>query len=164
MSNRTRWAAGVLALAVASGGAYAVANEAGFRGHHGRRGLGRGLQALNLTDEQKASFRSMLQEQRQASEPQREQIRDLRQQMRQQLDTGKADPAQIGELAIQAHAVRAQLRASREQALQRFEALLTPEQKAKLDQLKQERGKRGFRRFGGERPDRTREGVPGSSF
>jgi Spy/CpxP family protein refolding chaperone len=85
-----------------------------------------------------------MEEQRKVTEPQREQMHAVREQIRQLLDGGKADPAEVGRLTIQAHALGLQLRESHKQAFEKFAAQLTPEQKAKLDQMKQERGQHGF--------------------
>ena len=159
MAKRTTWAAALgLALAVAGAGTVAVAGEGegGHRGWHGRGGPGgfRGFRALDLTEEQRTQAKAIFDEQRKASEPQRAQMHELRTQMREQLDSGKADPTAIGQLAIQAHAIGQQLREARERGHERLLAILTPEQKAKLEQMKSERGNRGFGRRGfGPRPD-----------
>ena len=164
MSNRTKVAVAALALAVAGTGTLALAKEGEGRHFRGRgAGFSRGLQALDLTEEQKASFKSIMQEERQASEPQREQVRAVRQQIRELLDSGKADPAEVGRLTIQAHTLGKQLREQHKLAFEKFEAQLTPEQKAKFDQMKQEREERGFGRRG-PRPDHDSDDEPGSSF
>jgi Spy/CpxP family protein refolding chaperone len=163
MFHHTKVAAAALALAVASTGALALADQGEGHRFHGRGpGFAHGLRALDLTEEQQAALKSIMQEQRQASEPQREQMRGLRQQIRQLLDSGKADPAEVGRLTIQAHTLGLQLREQHKRAFEKFGAQLTPEQKAKLDQMKQEREKRGFGRRG-PRPDHDMD-DPGSSF
>ena len=142
------------ALALASASAYAVgAPEAGGRpGRTQGRGEWGGpmrmgmMGALNLTEEQRASFKQIVEEQHQAQQPLRQQERELREQIRQQLDGGNADPTTIGQLTIQAHALGKQLHESRAALMERFEALLTPEQKARLEQLKSERGRPSLRR------------------
>jgi periplasmic protein CpxP/Spy len=165
MFNRTKLAAAALALTVAGSGALALANEGeGHRSHGRRGGFGRGMRALDLTEEQKASFKSIMDEQRKNSEPQRQQMQALRDQIRQQLDGGKADATKVGQLTIQAHTLGLQLREQHKRAFEKFEALLTAEQKAKLDQMKEERGKRGFGRRG-PGPDRDSDDEnPGTSF
>ena len=163
MLNRKKVAAAALALAVAGTGTLALANQGEGHRYRGRgAGFGRGLRALDLTDDQKAALKSIMDEQRKISEPQREQMRAVRQQVRTLLDSGKADPAEVGRLTIQAHTLGLQLREQHKRAFEKFEAQLTPEQKAKLDQMKQERGKRGFERRGPDHdPD---DDDPGSSF
>jgi periplasmic protein CpxP/Spy len=173
MMKRTTWAAALgLALAVAGAGTVAVAKEAGEgRGFHGRGGPGGfgGFRALELTEEQRTQVKAIFDEQRKASEPQRAQMHELRKQMREQLDSGKADAAAIGQLAIQAHALGSQLREARERVHERIQAILTPEQKAKLEQMKSERGQHGFGRRGFGRPGADEAGdddaaEPGQQF
>jgi len=171
MTKRTTWAAAVgLALAVAGAGTVAVAGEGGHRGSHGRGGPGgfRGFRGLDLTEEQRTQAKAIFEEQRKASEPQRAQMHELRSQMREQLDSGRADATAIGQLAIQTHAIGQQLREARERSHERFVAILTPEQKAKLEQMKSERGNRGFGHRGfGPRPEadeRDDEDAPGQQF
>lgn len=148
-----------LALSMASAGVYAAGDPAaegpGRHGPDGRRfGMMRMAHALDLTEEQQASLKQMIDEQRKAVEPLVQQKRDLRRQIREQLDSEAADATTIGQLTIQSHNLGKQLRAAHEGMKERFESVLTPEQKAKLEQLKAERGKRGFRRPGrfGPRP------------
>ena len=170
MTKRTTWAAALgLALAVAGAGTVVVAGEGGYRGSHGRGGTGfRGFRALELTEEQRTQAKAIFEEARKASEPQRAQMHELRSQMRVQLDSGKADATAIGQLAIQTHAIGQQLREARERAHERLVAILTPEQKAKLEQMRSERGNRGFGRHGfGPRPEgdeRDDEDAPGQQF
>lgn len=161
MTTRTTWMAAVgLALAVAGAGTVAIAGEGGHRGHHGRGAPGfRGFRALDLTEEQKTQAKAIFEEQRKAGEPQRAQMHELRTQMREQLASGNADATAIGQLAIQTHAIGSQLREARERGHERFVAILTPEQKSKLEQMKSERGQRGFGRRGfGSRPDADERG------
>jgi protein CpxP len=139
---------GALALAATS---VQAGDEPGRQGRHQWREMRMGRD-LNLTDEQRASFKSIREEHRKAQEPLRQQHRELRQQIRQQLEGGNADPTAIGQLTIQAHALGRQLRESHAGLRERFEALLTPEQKARLEELKSQRGQRGQRRLG--RPGR----------
>jgi Spy/CpxP family protein refolding chaperone len=137
-------------LAVAAVSVYAQdAPEAGGRPgrmHARWGGPLRVARALNLTEEQRASVKALMEEHHQSLQPLREQERDLRQQIRQQLDGGSADPTTIGQLTIQAHAVGQQLHQSHAALMERFQALLTPEQKARLEQLKSERGRPRFQR------------------
>ncbi|HEX6739670.1 MAG TPA: Spy/CpxP family protein refolding chaperone [Vicinamibacteria bacterium] len=159
---------GALALAAAS--VYAVEGpggegHAGFR--HGGRGWGgpmRMVRALNLTEEQRAQFKQLAEEHHKAQQPLREQAQALHQQLRQNLESGTPDAAAVGQLAIQAHAVEKQLHESRAQLMERFEGLLTPEQKAKLEELKSQRGQRGFDRSGPRRQKRTAPDAPGAQL
>ena len=166
MSYRTKLAAAVLAASVAGTGTLALAGEGGGRFHGRGAGFGRGLRGLDLTDDQKSSLKALMEEQRKNSQPQREQIQALRQQIREQLDSGKADAATVGRLTIQAHTLRLQLREAHKRAFEKFEATLTAEQKAKLQQTKEQGGKRGFGRrgWGPDRPESHDDSDSGSSF
>jgi Spy/CpxP family protein refolding chaperone len=144
---------GVLSVAVA--GVTALAAQKAAESHDGGRGFRRGgfmagrmARALDLTDDQKASVKALMEEQRKAAEPLWQQHRELRQQIRQQLDSGNPDPATVGRLTIQASGVGKQLREARAQAKERLSALLTAEQKTRLDALQKARGWRGHRGFG----------------
>jgi periplasmic protein CpxP/Spy len=153
-----------LALSMASAGAYAgtespAAEGPGRHGPHGARRFGMMVRALDLTEEQQASLKQMMDEQRKAVEPLVQQQRELRRQIREQLDSESADAATVGQLTIQAHNLGKQLGAAHDGMKERFESILTPEQKTKLEQLKAERGKRGFRRPGrfGPRPQTPKD-------
>ena len=141
---------GALALATASASAVGLPESQGQPGRrHGGHlwgGPQRMGQALDLTEEQRASFKQLAEEHHKAVQPLRQQERELRQQIRQQLEGGNADATTIGQLTIQAHSIGKQLRESHAALMERFEGLLTPEQKAKLEEMKSQRGKRMERR------------------
>jgi protein CpxP len=138
---------GVLILAAAGAYAAGVPEGGGPGRRHGRHEFGafRMGQALNLTDEQRASMKQIMEEHHKALEPVRKQHHELREQIRQQLESGNADATAIGQLTIQAHGLEKQLHESRSDLRERFEALLTPEQKARLEELKSQREQRGPR-------------------
>ena len=123
----------------------------GPRGWHGRGGFGlmRMARGLDLTVEQKESFKALADEHRQAVEPLWQKHRELRQEIRKQLDAGNTDAQTVGQLTIDAHQVAQEMAESRKQVKEKFEALLTPEQKTKLEQFESRRGKRGPRGFFG---------------
>jgi Spy/CpxP family protein refolding chaperone len=104
---------------------------------------------LDLSEEQRESFKALADEHRQAMEPLWQKHRELRQEMRKQLDAGNADAQAVGQLAIDAHQVAQQMAESRRQVKEKFEALLTPDQKTKLKEFESRRGKRGPRGFFG---------------
>ena len=160
MSAGSNWMRGAAlaafgALSLAAAGVTARAAQSATETHDAgsgfRRGgfmLGRMARALDLTEDQKASVKALMAEQRKAVEPLRAQHRELRQQIRQQLDSGNPDPAAVGRLTIQAHTVGEQLRDARAQMKDKISALLTPEQKTRLDALEKAHGGRGHRGFG----------------
>jgi Spy/CpxP family protein refolding chaperone len=91
---------------------------------------------LNLTDAQREQFKTLRQKYRQQDGPAREEAMKLMQQKR----AGTLDAAGEARLQEIHKSFRAQQAARRAE----FEALLTPEQKAKIEQMKQ--GRRGFGR------------------
>jgi Spy/CpxP family protein refolding chaperone len=104
----------------------------GRQGRHGRHQLGRVFRELNLTDAQKEQLKAL----RQQSAPQREEARKLMQQKR----AGTLDAngqARLEQLKAQAKATKEANRAA-------FLAILTPEQKAQIEQFKQRAKDRGL--------------------
>jgi Spy/CpxP family protein refolding chaperone len=104
----------------------------GRHGRHGRHQMGRVFRELNLTDAQKEQLQAL----RQQSAPQREEARQLLQQKR----AGTLDAngqARLEQLKAQAKATKEANRAA-------FLAILTPEQKAQLEQFKQRAKDRGL--------------------
>ena len=150
--NRTMKLAGAAALSLFGLAAIGLAGEGGgfgdrepgMRGRHheGRRGMREGFRDLNLTDEQKAQFKTLREQQREAMRPLMEQRRELREQIRQALEAANPDTARIGQLEVQAHRLDQQLRAEHEKMHAAFLNILTPEQKAKVEQRRQEHEQR----------------------
>jgi protein CpxP len=161
--NRTIKFAGAAVLALGLAGVGLAADEGAGRGEGFGRGRGHGrhggdfMRSLNLTDDQKAQLKSMREQQHEALKPVFEQERALRDQIRQALDSGNADAARVGQLEIQAHKLRQQIRAEREKGMAAFVGVLTPEQKAQWEKMKQEREQRRqqFKDRRGERPDKS---------
>ena len=144
--NRTIKFAGAAVLALGLAGAGLAADEGAGRGEgrggrHGRHG-GEFMRSLNLTDDQKAQLKSMREQQEEALRPVFEQERALREQMREALESGNPDASRIGQLEIQSHRLRQQIRAEREKAMASFVNVLTPEQKAQWEKMQQERKQR----------------------
>jgi len=98
----------------------------------GMRGVGRGVRELNLTEQQRQQMKSIAQGQFQNTQTQRQELRQLAEKRR----TGTLTDAEM------AHAkeLRQQLRQSRQGVRTQMLALLTPEQKTKLDEIKKTRG------------------------
>ncbi|MDQ3800651.1 MAG: Spy/CpxP family protein refolding chaperone [Acidobacteriota bacterium] len=110
----------------------------GFRrgGHGGGFGM-RGLRELNLTDAQKEQIRGILESKRanrEANQTQREELR--------QIVEAKRSGTITAEQQERLRAFREQRREAARQLHEQILAVLTPEQKAQLEQLKQERQKR----------------------
>ena len=161
--NRTIKFAGAAVLALGLAGAGVAADEgrgegSGRGGRHGRHG-GEFMRGLNLTDDQKAQLKTMREQQREALRPVSEQHRALREQIREALESPNPDASRIGQLEIQAHRLREQMRAEREKAMASFVNVLTPEQRAQWEKMQQERKQRReqFRERRDDRQERDQQ-------
>ncbi len=96
-----------------------------------RMGMLRGLRQLNLTDQQKQQARSIVQTNFQSTQAQRQELRKLMEQRR-------AGPLDANGIA-RAKELRGQMRESRKAVRAQLAALLTPDQKAKLEELRKAR-------------------------
>ena len=88
---------------------------------------------LNLTGAQKAQFASEWQATRASARPIHGQLKQLRQQMFQAVRAN--DTAAIGQLSAKEGALEGQLSAMRHEQFAKIYGQLTPEQRAKADQL-----------------------------
>jgi protein CpxP len=145
--NRSIKFVGAAVLALGLAGVGLAADEGAGRGEgFGRRGMhgrhGGDFRALNLTEDQKAQLKALREQQREAMKPVFEQQRALRDQIRQALESAKPDATRIGQLEIQSHQLRLQMKAAHEKAMASFANVLTPEQKAQWEKMQQERKQR----------------------
>ena len=100
------------------------------------RGQKRGeavAQYLNLTDAQKEQAKAELQAARNSAQAVRQQLRQVRQDMLQAIRAN--DTSGIQQLSAQEGSLKGQLSMSRGEAFAKIYANLTPEQRAKADQL-----------------------------
>lgn len=129
-----RTAIGALALGLLLAGSAAAAQEfrAGREGAPGRS-LKAALATLDLTDAQKEKVRQLLESERPKYESLRQEGRAARQALRAAADAPDVDPAAVGAafMSVRAHAKT--VRAEREASKLKLEALLTPEQKGRLE-------------------------------
>jgi Spy/CpxP family protein refolding chaperone len=140
---------GVVTLLVAPG---ATAQPWGpGEGRRGPGGPGGPARFLELTEEQQAVAREAFEQQRPAMREIREKLRENREARREALETETPDPFAVGELVIEGHALQVQARALRDESKRALEAVLTPEQKQKLEALEAVRGFGGPRGPGGRR-------------
>ena len=163
-------------LAVGSVGTYALAQSGtgqndqtkpgvgkrGFGEGRGRRGPGRegrgqfgmmGLRGLNLTDAQKAQVKQLHDTHRQNTQSVRAELRTKMQELRQANANGTFNEALAAQKLAETAPLRAKLMADQFKLRQETLALLTPEQKTQLEQMRErfksnrgERGKRSERR------------------
>jgi Spy/CpxP family protein refolding chaperone len=93
---------------------------------------------LNLTDDQKQQAKTILQSARESSRPLREQLRQSRMALRNAVKAGKSD-AEIDQLSANVGNLVGQMTANHTKAFAKVYNLLTPEQRAKADQLAAQR-------------------------
>lgn len=100
-------------------------------GPDGEMGMMRAFRELNLTDAQKEQMRALGEKYRTSMQPQREELRQLREQFEQ----GAAAP----DATTKAQNLIAQLRASGKAMRNEMLTVLTPEQRTQLEQIEKER-------------------------
>ncbi len=119
-----------------------------FGAHRGGHGFhpGRFARFLDHTAEQVEAARAIFDAAREETKPVREAQRALHDELKALLDTDSPDATAVGELVLSLHADRGQVKAIHEAAFEEFKALLTAEQLAKLERLREVR-----RHFGAPR-------------
>ena len=135
--------AAALALAVAILGVGAHTALAGKGGHHGMdqaEHMAKLATALGLSDQQKAAARKLHEQTAAKAGPLREQARLQHDEIEAMLESGSADPAELGQRLIEMHATHKKLEALHAQTFASFRAQLGAEQRAKLDKLHQGHG------------------------
>ncbi|HTM20201.1 MAG TPA: Spy/CpxP family protein refolding chaperone [Kofleriaceae bacterium] len=90
---------------------------------------------IGMTDQQKVQARKIHEEFAPRARPLHEQLKKQHDEIEAILDSGHADPADVGRRVIAAWQTHKQLRALHEQVLGKIRTLLTPEQRTKLDKL-----------------------------
>jgi Spy/CpxP family protein refolding chaperone len=124
-------AVGALALAPPDPAATAAPMSQGhFEGH-----LQHLTQKLNLTADQQASARQLFQELKAKAAPIHQAQMQLRTQLKTALAAPNPDATAVGQLVIQMHQNRAQLKPVMDSLHQQFEALLNPDQLAQWKQM-----------------------------
>lgn len=114
--------------------------EHAFGRHHRRGGqmLGRLGQRLNLTDEQKAQMKQIGQNYRERTKTLRDELRAKHEELREANQGGAFNETLATQKLTEAAAIRAKLMGEQFKMRQEMMAVLTPEQKTQLDQLRQE--------------------------
>jgi protein CpxP len=102
-----------------------------------RQRMARVAQQLNLTDAQKQQAKTIFQQARQTAQPVREQLKQNRQALAEAAKAGNNDAA-IQQLSVQQGNLLGQMVAVRTEAFAKFYATLTPEQRTKADQMRQQ--------------------------
>jgi periplasmic protein CpxP/Spy len=124
----------------------------GGRGKHGGHGWG-GMREggffrqLNLTDDQKAKMKQIHESFAERNKPLREQLRAKRQELRQAREGGTFNEALATQKLTEMASLEAKLMGEQFKLHQETLSVLTPEQKAQLEQSKaQFKGRRGMRK------------------
>lgn len=107
----------------------------GERGRRGGHRFGRLVRELNLTDAQREQLRA-------AGERNAEEFRTRRQEMRQLLDARRDGATLTPEQQARVQALRTEFQASAARMENELLAILTPEQRTQLEQLRQQRKER----------------------
>jgi Spy/CpxP family protein refolding chaperone len=94
-------------------------------------------QALSLTDAQKQQAQAIIQQTKQTVQPLRQQAKQNRQALMAAVQAGKSE-VEIHQLALTQGNLAGQLVAARTEALAKFYNTLTPEQRAKAKQMRQQ--------------------------
>jgi Spy/CpxP family protein refolding chaperone len=92
---------------------------------------------LDLTQEQQDAAKQIHEAAYEKAKPVMEQHHAQMEEIESLLDSGKVTAQEIGTKVIAAHATRKQLEAIHEDAMTQFKALLTDEQKAKLEKMEE---------------------------
>jgi protein CpxP len=102
-----------------------------------RRAMGhqRMIQALNLTDAQKQQAKTIFQQSRQSVQPVRQQLKQNREALEAAVKAN--DTAKIDQLAATQGQLRGQMMAARAEAMAKVYQILTPEQRTKAEQMRQ---------------------------
>ena len=118
-----------------------------MRGPHGGPGFHgpRFAEELGLTAEQKAQMDALRQKNEATLKPLAEAARTAHETFRKALESENPDAAAVGQAALAMHTAEKALRAAHEATFEQMKAILTDEQRAKLEAMKEQRGKRGPR-------------------
>src|SRR5262245_66648028 len=106
-------------------------------GRHGRGMRAAMFRALNLTDEQKAQMKQIRQSYRERTQPLRQELRAKMKGLRQANQGGAFNEALAAQTLTETAGLRAKLMGERFKLRQEMIASLTPEQKAKIEQMRE---------------------------
>lgn len=133
---KNKWLRFAAAAVVAGGmvvGAQEVNSQTAPPAVHRHQRAARLAQYLNLTPAQQAQAKAEFQAVRQSTQPIRQQMKQVRAGLFQAIRAN--DTARIDQLSAQAASLKGQMSAMRNEARAKVYASLTPEQRAKADQL-----------------------------
>jgi protein CpxP len=141
-----------LVLALAAGLSAAVAKqEAGDKGRHHGWMLARMTKELNLTSDQQAKIKTILETERAKMQPLRQQLRQNRQ-TENSNSAGTFNEVQVRAYAAKQAQIMTDITVERERAKSQIFAVLTPDQRTKALALMQQRGEHRHHRKESEQP------------
>lgn len=129
---------------VATGTIFIFAQKGGQEGKHGfgkrghRGGHGFFLRGLDLTDEQKAQVKQIMEASKEKTKAVREQLKANHQKLDELTANGAFDEAQVTAIANSQGALQAQMIVEKERVKTQIFAILTDEQKAEAAQMKEQ--------------------------
>ena len=148
----------LVALFVVGFGATLTAQAQGRRGGGPRGAVGEGGpllgfigRHLDLTDEQKAEVKKIVEAERTVMQPIHEQMQKNREALKEATKDGQYNETQVTQLAQQQGELMAQMIVSRERVKSQVYKILTPEQREKLAAMGDRFEQMGERRMGGGR-------------
>ncbi len=112
-----------------------------FGKRHGRRGRGMGagmFRHLNLTDAQKAQMKQIRQSRRERTQPLRQELRAKMRELRKANDGASFNEELAAQTLTETAGLRAKLMGEHFKLRQEMLALLTPEQKTQLEQMREQ--------------------------
>lgn len=112
------------------GHAYGMEGHGGMYGHR----MGFFAKALNLTDDQKAQMKTIMQKEHPAMKPLFQQQRQIDQQLRQYVE-GPYDEVKVRALAAQKSQIETELTVAQTRLHSQMYQLLTPDQQSKLKEM-----------------------------
>lgn len=135
----------LMGLVMASAALAQPGPGSGPRGFHGPRQL---VEALVLTEEQQEAWKAAHEAHREQLKPLLEEQQDLQKRIQESLESGAADPTQIGEWTVARYESRQEVEALQQQFQTDLESILTEEQRQQFAELRQHRGPGGPGRGG----------------
>ena len=113
--------------------------RSGHKGHHDKGGhFKKMMQQLNLTEEQQSQVKSIFEDFRESHKDQRKQIRAERQAMNDLMRQEALDETLLRKQMRKMSEMREDMMIERIKMMKQVRSLLTDEQKARLDELKQQ--------------------------
>jgi Spy/CpxP family protein refolding chaperone len=131
-----RLATGLSAMALAAGLAGAPALAADHAGPGGGRmggGLRHALASLDLSQDQKDKIKAIVAAERPAIQSLREGMREDASELKSLASAQPADPAAVGAAFLKVRSDREAMKAERQKVHAQIDAILTPDQRTKLD-------------------------------